>query len=82
MSHIDPSTTPPLFDAVGMAENVLEGLRWHEDMVVLNYGGERVWLKPRLLDGVRIGITDCCPEATPCERHDTLRRGGSEGGMG
>lgn len=52
------------------AMKLLESLRWREDMVVTNCFGERVWLCPQLnAEGVRIGITDCCPEDEPCERH-------------
>lgn len=48
----------------------LESLRWREDTVVTNYDGERVWLAPCYdADGRRSGVTDCCREAEPCERH-------------
>ncbi len=51
-------------------KQILEALRWDVDMVVTNHDGERVWLKPALDEtGKRIGITDCCPAADPCERH-------------
>jgi hypothetical protein len=46
---------------------LLESLRWHEDMVVTNDFGERVWLKK--CPG---GITDCCPADDPCEFHSQL----------
>jgi hypothetical protein len=51
-----------------MAE-FLESLRWKEDMLVTNHFGDRVWLKPCIQDGKRIGITDCCFAEEPCERH-------------
>lgn len=37
---------------------------WRADEVVTNHEGQRVWLKQ-----IPQGITDCCPEAEPCERH-------------
>lgn len=58
----EPSTRAEL-------ENLLESLRWKEDMLVTNPFGERAWLKPLYRDGVRVGITDCCEEEYPCERH-------------
>ena len=48
---------------------LLDAMRWHADMVVTNAFGERVWLKPMIVDGKRIGITDCCCAAFPCDRH-------------
>jgi hypothetical protein len=56
------------------AGELLESLRWQEDMLITNSDGERVWLKP-LYDrttGKRLGITDCCPENAPCERHQKM----------
>jgi hypothetical protein len=52
------------------AAKLLDSLRWSEDRVITNHEGERVWLKV-LYDGSgkRIGITDCCLEESPCERH-------------
>lgn len=50
----------------------MESLRWKEDIVVTNYDGVRVWLKPCIREGRRIGITDCCLEADPCVRHKSL----------
>lgn len=51
-------------------EAELAALRWRPDMVVTTPFGERVWLKPCYDQlGRRIGITDCCPEDDPCERH-------------
>ena len=47
----------------------LRQLRWKEDMLITNDFGERVWLKPCIVDGKRVGITDCCPEDNPCEHH-------------
>lgn len=39
------------------------------DMAWVNHFGEHVWLGPCLVDGVRVGITDCCPYGQPCVRH-------------
>lgn len=55
------------------AKELLKSLRWKEDMVITNYEGERVWLKPALdSNGKRHGITDCCLADDPCEWHRTL----------
>lgn len=51
------------------ATKLLESLRWREDIVIANHDGERVWLKPLVVDGKRIGITDCCFEEAPCAHH-------------
>lgn len=59
------------------AETLLKHLRWKEDTVVTNHEGERVWLKPCVEGGVQIGITDCCLESHPCERHAKMVAGGS-----
>lgn len=48
---------------------MLEENRWHEDMVITNYDGIRVWLKKCIHNGRCVGITDCCEEQTPCKRH-------------
>lgn len=53
-------------------KDLLQSLRRSEDMVITNCAGERVWLKPCVLDGKRIGITDCCLEDDPCEHHARL----------
>jgi len=50
-------------------EELLNDLRWHEDQLVTNHFGDRVWLKPLIQDGKRLGITECCYEEAPCERH-------------
>ncbi len=56
-------------DAVAL----LAANRWHEDMVVTNHDGERVWLKVARDDrGQRIGITDCCLEVEPCAHHQRV----------
>jgi hypothetical protein len=55
------------------AATLLDALRWHEDMVVTNDFDERMWLKPLIVNGKRIGITDCCFESDPCPRHRALR---------
>lgn len=56
-----------------LAKSILNDLRWKEDMVITNYNNERAWLKPCLDDsGKRIGITDCCLESDPCDRHSTM----------
>lgn len=52
---------------------LLESMRWKEDMVITNHEGERVWLKPCLNNaGERIGITDCCLADDPCDWHRTM----------
>ena len=56
---------------------LLDALRWHEDMVVTNDFDERVWLKPLIVDGKRIGITDCCFESDPCPRHREMANAGA-----
>lgn len=49
---------------------LLAALRWKDGDLVRNHFGERVWLKPCYdAVGQRVGITECCLEATPCERH-------------
>lgn len=47
----------------------LDELRWREDQLATNHFGDRVWLKPCIVDGKRVGITDCCFAESPCERH-------------
>ena len=61
------------------AEAVLSGLRWQEASVIVNYEGDRVWLKACFLNGERIGITDCCLADDPCKWHESL--GKSRGGL-
>lgn len=57
-------------DVTKEASELLASLRWHEDMVVTNYEGERVWLAPCFdKEGKRHGITDCCLESDPCDYH-------------
>lgn len=43
--------------------------RWREDIVITNHDGDRVWLKPVVVDDKQIGITDCCFEKAPCAHH-------------
>jgi hypothetical protein len=50
-------------------QKTLDDLRWKEDMAVTNPFGEEVWLKPLIVNGERIGITDCCFVSDPCPRH-------------
>lgn len=57
---------------INEAKELLDSLRWTEDMVITNYEGERVWLKPCYIDGKRVGITDCCLESDPCDYHKKL----------
>jgi hypothetical protein len=48
-------------------------LTWHEDQIITNHEGMRVWLKPCYSEsGKRIGITDCCFADAPCDRHAAL----------
>ena len=60
------------------AEQLLASLRWHADMVVVNDFDETVWLKPLIVDGKRIGITDCCFADNPCDYHKHLSAPGKE----
>lgn len=60
-----PQVTDHLLD-------VLKALRWKPDMVVVNDFGETVWLKECYHEGKRIGITDCCEAADPCDWHKAL----------
>jgi hypothetical protein len=51
-------------------EELLASLRWDVDQLVVNHDGEGMWLKAALdANGRRIGITDCCLSADPCEHH-------------
>lgn len=60
-------------DVSARAKDLLSSLRWCEDMVITNYEGERVWLKPALdRNGKRHGITDCCLADDPCDYHKAL----------
>lgn len=55
------------------ANNILDSLRWHDDMIIVNPFGERVWLKVCYDNkGKRLGVTDCCSTSYPCEWHQTL----------
>ena len=55
-------------------DDLLKELRWHADMVITNYDGDRVWLKD-CYDGLKkAGITDCCLESDPCEWHKDVKR--------
>lgn len=44
----------------------------HEDKKVVNHFGEHVWLKACIVDGKRLGVTDCCFVDSPCERHAAM----------
>lgn len=53
-----------------VAVGLLASLRWECDSQIVNHFGEHVWLGPCLnSEGERIGITDCCFVADPCQRH-------------
>lgn len=54
-------------------EELLKALRWKEDMKIVNDFGEHVWLKPFIVNGKRIGITDCCFVSEPCPRHRKIQ---------
>lgn len=56
------------------APHILKALRWKEDMHVVNDFGEHVYLRPCILNGVRVGITDCCVFDDPCPRHKRMQR--------
>lgn len=51
------------------AEKLLRSLRLKADQKWINHFDEHVWLKPCVVDGVRIGITECCFVESPCPRH-------------
>ncbi len=51
---------------------LLAALRWREDMVVTNHDGDRVWLRASFIAGERDGVTDCCPESSPCAWHGAI----------
>lgn len=53
-------------------KELLASLRWDVDSLITNHFDERVWLKAMMVDGVRVGITDCCFEDEPCEHHAKL----------
>lgn len=54
-------------------DELLKELRWDVDRIVISPTyGERYWLKECVVDGKRIGITDCCPADDPCEYHASL----------
>lgn len=56
-------------------DEMLEFLRWNADQCVVNYEGERVWLKAVFDEqGKQMGITDCCPAEDPCAYHEALLR--------
>lgn len=51
------------------AAATLSRLRWDADSCVVNHFGDRVWLRPFIVDGERVGITECCFADEPCDRH-------------
>lgn len=53
-------------------QETIDALRWSEDDLVTNPFGDDVWLKPLVVNGRRIGITDCCFADDPCSRHEDL----------
>ncbi len=56
-------------------KEILAGLRWDVDSLVMNPFGERVWLKASFdATGKRSGITDCCFEEAPCSWHASIAR--------
>lgn len=67
-------------------EEVLKGLRWEEDMKIVNDFDEHVWLKPLYVDADhnavdpdtpgtrRLGITDCCFVSDPCPKHREMQQ--------
>ena len=57
-------------------ESMLAALRLDVDMVFVEpISGERMWLKECHDDtGKRIGITECCLEAEPCDWHKSLAK--------
>ena len=57
-----------------LLKKILDSLRWKEDMKVVNPFGDYVWLKPLYVEGERLGITDCCFVANPCEYHRILEK--------
>lgn len=62
--------TPPNLVAERAAAMVAATAAWDVDMLVDTHRGEKFWLGPCLNEkGERIGITECCPEDQPCQRH-------------
>jgi len=60
---------PPTLDE---AVSLLDALRRREDVVAVNDFNERVWFGPLIVDGKRLGITDCCFASDPCPRHRAM----------
>lgn len=58
---------------------LLAALRRRPDTIICNPFGERVWLKECFSGKKRIGVTDCCPEDSPCEWHSALSMANTEG---
>lgn len=54
-------------------ETLYRSLFWEVDDLITNDFGERVWLKPLIVKGKRIGITDCCFEGEECEYHKKVK---------
>lgn len=61
---------PGVYDPAAL----LASLRRREDQLFWNYADppELVWLKPHVVGGKRIGITDCCLAEDPCDHHARL----------
>lgn len=60
------------------AEDVLNSLRTDVDQKFFNHF-EWVWLKARFdKAGKRIGVTDCCEVAFPCQWHAAIEKANSK----
>lgn len=40
-----------------------------DNQLVTNPFGEQVYMKPEIVNGQQIGITECCRYGEPCELH-------------
>ena len=53
---------------------ILISLRYDVDCLIKEpINGEYWWLKPYILNGERIGITECCEYGIECEHHKSVR---------
>lgn len=53
---------------------LLDSLRWGPDTHVVTPFGDHVWLKECFVYGRRMGVTDCCSFAQPCEWHAAIAK--------
>jgi len=62
-------TTPSDIPRPEVAAVLLDSLRPSLDRARWDEFGDRVWLKPYIVDGRRVGITQCCLVEAPCDDH-------------